>query len=303
MTTLEYPWTTLVQVPTLAAVLDAAQLRIVDAQATASLRVVDARFALNDSRAGRARFLAGHLPGAVYADLNDDLSDMQRVGHGRHPVPASAAFATALGRLGIGPQTQVVAYDDGDGSMAAARLWWLLRLMGHTAVAVLDGGMAAWQEAGLPLTGDIVDVEPLPPYPGELDTRQIASAGEIASRLQHAPGWLLDARAPERFGGDVEPLDPVAGHVPGAVNHPFAHNVAEGRLRPAGELRVELQATIGAWAPEDVVVMCGSGVTACHLLLAMEHAGLHGARVYADSWSGWISDPSRPVATAPSADG
>lgn len=301
MTPVERPWTTLVDAATLVEVLDAAQLRLVDARATSSLRVVDARFALNDSRAGRALFLSGHLPGAVYADLNDDLSDLERTGHGRHPVPDSAAFAETLGRLGIGPRTQVVVYDEGDGSMAAARLWWLLRLMGHTEVAVLDGGVAAWQEAGLPLTGDITDVDPLPSYPGALDARQIVGVEEVAARLKHAPGWLLDARAPERFRGEIEPLDPVAGHVPGAVNRPFALNVAEGRLRPAGELHTELQAAIGATAPDRVVLMCGSGVTACHLLLAMEHAGLHGARVYADSWSGWISDPSRPVATSTAA--
>lgn len=298
MSLIERPWTTLVDVPTLADALDAAQLRLVDARATSSLRVVDARFALNDSRAGRALFLAGHIPGAVYADLNDDLSDLQRSGHGRHPVPDSAAFAATLGRLGIGAQTQVVVYDEGDGSMAAARLWWLLRLMGHASVAVLDGGVAAWLQDGLPLTGDITDVDPLPPYPGSLDLRQIASVEEVATRLKHAPGWLLDARAPERFSGEVEPLDPVAGHVPGAVNRPFALNVADGRMRPAGELRAELQAAIGGTAPDRVVVMCGSGVTACHLLLALEHVGLHGARVYADSWSGWISDASRPVARA-----
>lgn len=297
MSHFERPWTTLVDVATLAEALDEAQLRIVDARATSSLRVVDARFALNDSRAGRALFLAGHLPGAVYADLNDDLSDLERTGHGRHPVPDSAAFAATLGRLGIGPQTQVVVYDEGDGSMAAARLWWLLRLMGHTRVAVLDGGWAAWQRAGLPVTNDVPEVPVRPPYPGRLDSRQVASADEVAMRLKHAPGWLVDARANERFRGQVEPLDPVAGHVPGAVNRPFALNVAEGRLRPAAELRAELQQVIGAHDPAQVVLMCGSGVTACHLLLAMESAGLAGARVYADSWSGWISDPHRPVAT------
>jgi len=158
--------------------------------------------------------------------------------------------------------------------------------------------VAAWQQESLPLTGDITDVEPLPPYPGSLDLQQIVGTDEIAARLKHAPGWLLDARAPERFRGEIEPLDPVAGHVPGAVNRPFALNVIDGRLRPAGELRAELQTAIGGNAADRVVVMCGSGGTACHLLLALEHAGLHGARVYADSWSGWISDPARPVATA-----
>jgi thiosulfate/3-mercaptopyruvate sulfurtransferase len=181
--------------------------------------------------------------------------------------------------------------------MAAARLWWLLRLIGHARVAVLDGGVTAWQAAGLALTTDRPVVEPLPPYPGRFDRARIATVDEVAARLKHAPGWLLDARAGERFRGEVEPLDPVAGHVPGAVNRPFALNVADGRLRPAPDLRAALQPLIGTHAPEQVVLMCGSGVTACHLLLAMEVAGLHGAKVYADSWSGWVSDPTRPVAT------
>jgi thiosulfate/3-mercaptopyruvate sulfurtransferase len=143
----------------------------------------------------------------------------------------------------------------------------------------------------------VPEVLPLPAYPGRFDTRQVASVDEIAARLKHAPGWLLDARAGERFRGEVEPLDPVAGHVPGAVNRPFGLNVADGRLRPAAELHAALRPLIGTHDPQQVVLMCGSGVTACHLLLAMEVAGLHGARVYADSWSGWVSDSSRPVAT------
>jgi thiosulfate/3-mercaptopyruvate sulfurtransferase len=191
----------------------------------------------------------------------------------------------------------VVVYDAGDGSMAAARLWWLLRLIGHANVRVLDGGFAAWQAAGLPVTTELPQVTGLPPYPGHFDRSQIASAEQVQARLKHAPGWLIDARAGERFRGEVEPLDPVAGHVPGAVNRPFALNVHDGRLRPADDLRAALQPLLGTHAPEEVVLMCGSGVTACHLLLAMEAAGLEGARIYADSWSGWVSDPSRPVAT------
>lgn len=291
-------WTTLVDVHTLAAALEQG-VRAIDARATASspVRVVDARAALTDPQAGRSQYLAGHIPGAVHADLNDDLSDLQRVGHGRHPLPASDAFAARVGQWGIAADTQVVVYDGADGSMAAARLWWLLRLLGHTRVAVLEGGLAAWQAAGLALATGGTEVPALPAYPGRFDSSQVASSDEIATRLKHAPGWLLDARAGERFRGEVEPLDPVAGHVPGAVNHPYVLNIAQGRLRPREELRAELQAAIGAHAPSQVVLMCGSGVTACHLLLAMEHAGLPGARVYADSWSGWISDRSRPVAS------
>lgn len=260
-------------------------------------RLMDARFSLADPQSGAQLYAQGHLPGALYADLNRDLSDLGRTGHGRHPLPDSEAFAARLGEWGIGPDTQVVVYDAGDGSMAAARLWWLLRLIGHAHVRVLDGGFAAWQAAGLPVTTELPQVTGLPPYPGHFDRSQIASAEQVQARLKHAPGWLIDARAGERFRGEVEPLDPVAGHVPGAVNRPFALNVHDGRLRPADDLRAALQPLLGTHAPEEVVLMCGSGVTACHLLLAMEAAGLEGARIYADSWSGWVSDPSRPVAT------
>ncbi|HAI47606.1 3-mercaptopyruvate sulfurtransferase [compost metagenome] len=292
-------WTTLVDVAALAAVLGHDGTRVIDARATAStaVRVVDARFSLADPQSGAAAYAQGHIPGALHADLNADLADLGRHGHGRHPLPDSAAFAATLGRWGIGEDTQVVVYDAADGSMAAARLWWLLRLLGHARVAVLDGGLAAWQAAGLPLSTAVPDVAALPAHPGQFDRDQIASVDEVASRLKHAPGWLLDARAGERFRGEVEPLDPVAGHVPGAVNRPFALNVHEGRLRPAADLRAALQPLIGAHDPRQVVVMCGSGVTACHLLLAMEVAGLHGAKIYADSWSGWVADSSRPVAT------
>ncbi|WP_313217765.1 sulfurtransferase [Stenotrophomonas sp.] len=293
--------TPLIDVTALAQALDDGATRLMDARATASaaptLRVVDARFSLADPQSGAALYAQGHLPGALYADLNRDLSDPGRTGHGRHPLPDSDAFAARLGAWGIGPETEVVVYDAGDGSMAAARLWWLLRLIGHAQVRVLDGGFAAWQAAGLPVTAALPQVTPLPPYPGQFDLRQIASVEEVQARLKHAPGWLIDARAGERFRGEVEPLDPVAGHVPGAVNRPFALNVHEGRLRPAEDLRAALQPLIGTHAPDEVVLMCGSGVTACHLLLAMEAAGLEGARIYADSWSGWVSDASRPVAT------
>ncbi len=298
MNAIDPPWTTLVDVAPLAAALAAAPPRLVDARATASTatRVVDARFSLADPQSGAAQYAAGHLPGAVYADLNRDLSDLSRQGHGRHPLPDSDAFAATLGRWGIGPDTQVVVYDAGDGSMAAARLWWLLRLIGHRRVAVLDGGLAAWQAVGQPVVADAVQVPALPPYPGRFDLAQVASAEEIAARLSQAPGWLIDARAGERYRGEVEPLDRVAGHVPGALNRPFALNLRDGRFRPAAELRAELEPLLGAHAPGEAVMMCGSGVTACHLLLAFEIAGLTGARVFADSWSGWSSDPSRPVA-------
>lgn len=299
MNTLESGWNTLIDVASLAATLQQQNLRVMDARAVAStsVRVVDARFSLADVQSGAAQYAAGHIPGAVYADLNRDLSDLSRQGHGRHPLPDSDAFAATLGRWGITPGTQVVVYDAADGSMAAARLWWLLRLIGHRQVAVLDGGLAAWQAAGHALQGGEEQVPPEAPYPGHFDRSQVVSADDVQARLSQAPGWLLDARAGERYRGEVEPLDRVAGHVPGALNRPFALNVREGRLRSSPELRAELEPLLAGRAPDDVVLMCGSGVTACHLLLAFEHAGLHGAKVFADSWSGWSSDAQRPVAT------
>ncbi|MGH8052855.1 MAG: sulfurtransferase [Stenotrophomonas sp.] len=299
MKTTELGWTTLVDVPGLAAALNEERLRLVDARATAStaLRVVDARFSLADVQSGAAQYAAGHIPGAVYADLNRDLSNLDKQGHGRHPLPDSEAFAATLGRWGITPSTQVVVYDAADGSMAAARLWWLLRLIGHRDVAVLEGGLAAWQAAGHALQSGEVNVPAVAPYPGSFDLSQVVSADEVQSRLSDAPGWLLDARAAERYRGEVEPLDRIAGHVPGALNRPLAMNLREGRFRPAQELRAELQPLLADYAPDQAVVMCGSGVTACHLLLAFEHVGLHGVKVFADSWSGWSSDAQRPVAT------
>ena len=190
----------------------------------------------------------------------------------------------------------MVAYDAGDGAMAAARFWWLLRLLGHRRVAVLDGGFARWRGLGLPLETD-PPVSRRGAYEGEFDSAQVVTTDEVLSRLPTAPGWLLDARAAERFRGEVEPLDPVAGHVPGALNRPYADNLAQGLFRAPEALRADFERLLQGRAPAEVVLSCGSGVTACHNLLAMEHAGLHGARVYAPSWSGWVSEPARPVAT------
>ena len=264
-----------------------------------SLRLVDARFVLAgaDPQAGERAWRESHLPGAGYVHLDRDLSDLRKpVSEGRHPLPDAAGFRAVLERLGIAPTDQVVVYDAGDGAMAAARFWWLMKLLGHARVAVLDGGYAAWTALGLPVTDDA----PAPVrsvYPGDFDRRLVADTAQVQQRLAANDVVLLDARAPERFRGDVEPLDRVAGHVPGARNRPLSMNLAHGRFRPADELRAEFLSLLDGAAPADVLLQCGSGVTACHNLLAMEHAGLHGARVYAPSWSGWISEPSRPVAT------
>ncbi|MBB4129563.1 sulfurtransferase [Xanthomonas sp. 3075] len=285
----ELNWTTLVDSTTLAAALQHPQLRLLDARAAPPTAP--------DPDAARKAYAQGHLPGAQYADLDTDLADLSRPAQGRHPLPQSAAFAKRLGAWGIDPDSQVVVYDAGDGSMAAARAWWMLRLMGHRRVAVLDGGFSAWRAAGLPETTEHSELSDGPAYPGSFDHDAVVEAEQILARLDQAPGWLLDARAGERFRGEVEPIDPVAGHVPGALSRPLGLSLRDGRFKPADELRAELSALLGAYRPEQVVVMCGSGVTACHLLLALEVAGLSGARVYAGSWSGWLQDRSRPVAT------
>ncbi|GAB2501356.1 sulfurtransferase [Pseudoxanthomonas sangjuensis] len=281
-------WTALVQVGELAAALDDPRLRLFDARAVAAITPDGPNPAL--------LYAQSHLPGAQYADLNLDLSDLNKAGQGRHPLPDDEVFARRLGSWGVSPAHQVVVYDAGDGSMAAARMWWLLKLLGHQRVAVLDGGLAAWQVAGLPLTAEVRACPEEAPYPARFDRSRIVTADAVRERLDEDSGWLIDVRAAERFRGEVEPIDPVAGHVPGALNRPFAQNLRDGRFKPADELQGELEALLAGRRPSDTVLMCGSGVTACHLLLAFEHAGLHGARVFAGSWSGWIGDPSRPVA-------
>lgn len=259
--------------------------------------LVDCRKDLADPAKGRRDYEAGHIPAAVYAELDTDLSDLslQSQGLGRHPLPSAAAFSAVLGRWGWRPGLQVVAYDADNGALAAARLWWLLRFAGERAVAVLDGGFAAWQAAGLPVE-TAVPQRAATTAALRFDPTQVV-LDHAALHAAPAP-LLLDARAAPRYRGDIEPLDPVAGHVPGALNRPFADNLAaDGRFKPAAELRRDFLAVLGTRAPAGVVHMCGSGVTACHNLLAMEHAGLGGSRLYAPSWSGWVSDRARPVAT------
>lgn len=265
--------------------------------------IVDCRFDLmapgtgaRDVGKGQRDYREGHIPGAVYASLDTDLSDLSRKaeGLGRHPLPLEAAFSEVLSRWGWRDGAQIVCYDASSGSLAAARLWWLLRLAGIRDVAVLDGGIQAWLDAGLPMEAGEVTRTPRPVSLYFDVNRYIidhASVRENAQRL------LIDARATPRYRGEVEPIDPVGGHVPGARSRPFSENLSDdGRFKPADVLRREFEALLGSRQPEDVVHMCGSGVTACHNLLAMEHAGLAGSRLYAPSWSGWVSDAGRPVA-------
>lgn len=259
------------------------------------LAVIDCRSDLKHPAAGREAYLRAHILGARYADLNHDLSSPIQAHTGRHPLPVPEVFARRMGALGIGNDSQVVAYDEANGSFAA-RLWWLLRWIGHKRVAVLDGGLKAW----LALGGEVQSGETLAPtrhLTVRLQAQAVVSSDEVERALLSPDTTLLDARAAERFAGIVEPIDSVAGHIPGAVNHPFTSSLgADGRFLPAEELKRRWQARLGSVQPRQLLAMCGSGVTACHNLLSLEVAGLGGAKLYAGSWSEWIRDPRRPVA-------
>lgn len=259
---------------------------------------IDCRFDLAKPDSGEAAYRIAHIPGALYAHLDRDLSAPISPSSGRHPLPDPARFAQTLSHWGIERETQVVAYD-ADNAAFAARLWWMLRWMGHDRVAVLDGGLKAWQEARLPLTAEL-PARARTKFPAQPRREMWLDAEELQQRL--AQGWrLLDARAAERFAGRIEPIDPVAGHIPGAVNHPLSANLAaDSRFLPAEILRERYARSQNAVADAHTIAMCGSGVTACHLLLAMEVAGKPGARLYAGSWSEWIRDPSRPTAVGDS---
>lgn len=261
-----------------------------------SCRIVDCRFDLADPDAGAAAFARGHIPGAVYAHLERDLSGPRTPWSGRHPLPEPEQLAATFGAFGIDTGTEVVGYDE-SGGIYAARLWWLLRWLGHRNVAVLDGGLAAWRAARLPLSAEPAVIAPRE-FRAVPDDDAHVSADDVASLLARNACVLLDARAAERFEGRVEPLDPKAGHVPGARNHPYSRNLApDGRFLGAAALRALFAPLLGSAPPVAVVSMCGSGVTACHTLLALEIAGLRGARLYPGSWSEWCRDPGRRIAT------
>jgi len=257
--------------------------------------VIDCRFTLTHTEAGRIAYAQGHLPSARYAHLDEDLSGTKNGVNGRHPLPDTQVFAQKLGAWGVDNQTQVVVYDDSFGAIAV-RLWWMLRWLGHDAVALLDGGLPKWQREQLPLTADVPQVIPKSFVP-RVRNDMLADTDAVlnASRTQSA--LIVDARAEMRFIGEIEPLDPVAGHVPGAKNLPFDDNLTlDGTLFSPAELLELYTEFLDGKSPEQVIHMCGSGVTTCHNLLAMEIAGLKGGKLYAGSWSEWIADPSRPVA-------
>ena len=261
---------------------------------------IDCRFDLARPEWGAHAFAAGHIPGALYADLDRDLSGPRTSFSGRHPLPEPGLLAATLSRFGIDAEVQVVAYDQGPGSFAA-RLWWLLRWLGHREVAVLDGGFAAWERAGLPVSSAIEARAPRQ-FSARADARLLVSTAEVATAidcgaLTRGDAVLVDARSADRFAGENESIDPVAGHIPGARNHPFAGNLdAHGRFLAPAQLERAWQHTLHGSAPRQLIAMCGSGVTACHNLLALEVAGLPGARLYAGSWSEWIRDPAHAVA-------
>ncbi|MEO6690128.1 MAG: sulfurtransferase [Dokdonella sp.] len=266
-------------------------------QASGDVLVIDCRQDLADADKGERDYAVAHIPGAVYAHLARDLSDLSVQGVGRHPLPGDIAFSNALSRWGWRQDLDVVAYDDANGALAAARLWWLLRLVGHARVAVIDGGMAAWNAAGFALEAGEVRRAPTQAHVA-IDRDQVVWFDEVEQSRSDGSVLVLDARAAPRYRGEIEPIDPVAGHVPGALNRPFSENLeASGRFKAKDALRREFEQLLGLRDVRAVAHSCGSGVTACHNLLAMEHAGLAGSRVFAPSWSGWISDPSRPVAT------
>jgi thiosulfate/3-mercaptopyruvate sulfurtransferase len=256
--------------------------------------VVDCRHNLADVDAGERAYRAAHIAGAQFMHMDRDLSGPKTGVNGRHPLPQIADIVATFGRAGIDDSKQVIAYDQSNG-MWAARLWWLLQWLGHPAAAVLDGGLDAWIAEGQLLTAEKPQVKPAT-FMARSPT-PTASAAELVEHLHDDALTVIDARAPERYRGDVEPIDPVAGHIPGAVNRPYTTNLdAQGSFKSAVQLRAEFETLLKDSPPASAVHQCGSGVTACHNVLAMAIAGLPGSRLFPGSWSEWIADPERPVA-------
>ena len=276
-------YTTLVDVATLQAHLD-----------DPNWLVVDVRHQLSDTAYGERVYAEAHVPGAVFLHCDRDLSGAMTGCNGRHPLPDPEKLAQRLGEIGIGATTQVVVYDDAQG-MIAGRLWWLLRWLGHDAVALLDGGLQAWQAAAGAMTELVPILEPRAFVARAQDLK--VNADYVLERIETPHMHLVDARGPDRFRGENETIDPVGGHIPGAVNRFFKDNLLpDGRFKPAAQLRAEWLAVLAGSTPDQVIHQCGSGVSACLNMVAMEIAGLPGSRLYAGSWSEWCADPGRPVA-------
>lgn len=257
--------------------------------------IFDCRHDLVDVERGARLYGEGHIPGAHFAPVDTALSGRKTGANGRHPLPEPQAFADFLAQHGVGSETTVVAYDDA-GGLYAARLWWMARWIGLRGAAVLDGGIGKWISEGRPLTTEVPPLKAAR-LVARAEPATVWSVAEVQAQLGSRETLVIDARAPERYRGEVEPIDRVAGHIPGAVNRPFKANLnADLTLRPADELRAEFTALLGTVKPENAVHQCGSGITACANLLAMEQAGLSGSKLYAGSWSEWIADPARPVA-------
>jgi thiosulfate/3-mercaptopyruvate sulfurtransferase len=259
--------------------------------------VIDCRFDLKNPEKGEQLYREGHIPGARYAHLDRHLSGSKTGKNGRHPLPDIDVISRNFSDLGISNGMQVVAYDADDG-MYASRLWWMLRWMGHDAVAVLDGGLARWQREGHPVRGG-VESSTKGNFKGSPRPGWRLSSDEVLKDLRNPLRLLVDSRTNERYRGINETIDPVGGHIPGAANYFYGQNMtAEKTFKSPDDLKTQWTAVLKGRDPRDVVVYCGSGVTACHNLLALEHAGLHGAKIYPGSWSEWSSDPSRPTATS-----
>lgn len=260
-----------------------------------NLVIVDTRHDLINPTMGRDAYAAGHIPGAIYLSIDEDLSGTKTGKNGRHPLPEAEAFAVTLGAKGISNQSLVVVYDQGS-AMFVGRLWWMLRWVGHNSVFVLDGGIAQWQKEGRAVA-TAVTTRSAATFIASAHEHMLLTVAQTLTALTDPTQRILDARAAERYRGEVEPVDPVAGHIPGAFNRAFANNLRDGLFKPADELKREFDTILAGRAPEQLIHQCGSGVSALANMIAMEHAGIHGSRLYAGSWSEWCSDASRPVAT------
>jgi thiosulfate/3-mercaptopyruvate sulfurtransferase len=268
---------------------------LADCLRDAKIVICDCRHDLMDIEKGRRAYVEGHIPGAHFLHLDEDLSGKKTGKNGRHPLPDVDAFAKKMGSIGIDGSKQVIAYDDADGPYAA-RLWWLLRWVGHDQVALLDGGISKWLVEGRAMDSTLPTAKRAT-FAAKQKNDMTVDAEFVMANIEQPTAIVIDARAPERYRGETEPIDPVAGHIPGALNRMFKNNLnADGAFKSAATLKQEFAELLGELAPAQVINQCGSGVTACHNLFAMEIAGLSGSKLYPGSWSEWCADPARPVA-------